>query len=173
MRINSIKTAILLLGAMLGPALAMAHDARIGSLHVMHPASRATLPGQNSGVVYLTIENEGSTADRLLSMSTPAASGAAIHAMSMQGTTMKMREIDGLALAPTTKVPMTAESGYHIMLTGLKQPLKVGDKLPLTLTFEKAGKLDVSIHVEPNAAQARPADMSSMKDMPAMPAHKH
>ena len=164
---KQLKTTIVLLGALLGAALANAHDARIGSLHVLHPASRATLPGQNSGVVYMTIENEGATADRLLSLSTPAARGVSIHTMSMQGTTMKMRELDNLPLAPAAKVPMTAESGYHIMLTGLKQPLKAGDKLPLTLMFEKAGKLEVSIHVEPNPAQPRAAAMSDM------PAHKH
>lgn len=180
MRINSMKTSIALfsvvLGGLLNPALAVAHDARIASLHVLHPASRATLPGQNAGVVYLAIENEGATADRLLSLSTPAASGVAIHAMSMQGTTMKMREVDSLPLAPATKVSLQADSGYHIMLTGLKQPLKVGDKLPLTLVFEKAGKLDVSIHVEANPAQPRPAAASGAKDasaMPEMPAHKH
>ena len=65
MRTNLLKTSIVLLGALLGPAMALAHDARIGSLHVMHPASRATLPGQNSGVVYLTIENEGSLVHNL------------------------------------------------------------------------------------------------------------
>lgn len=164
MQINKV---ILLLGALLGPALAGAHDARIGSLHVMHPTARASLPGQTGGVVYMTIENEGANADRLLSLSTPAASSVAIHTMAMQGTTMKMRELDSLPLAPAARIPMTADSGYHIMLTGLKQPLKVGDKFPLTLNFEKAGKLDVSIHVGPNQAQPQAGAM------PDMPAHKH
>lgn len=167
---KQLKITILLLGALLGPTLANAHDARIGSLHVMHPASPATLPGQNSGVVYMTIENEGAMPDRLLNLSTPAASGVSIHTMSMQGTTMKMRELDSLLLAPATKVPMTAESGYHIMLTGLKQPMRAGDTLPLTLVFEKAGKLEISIHVEPNRAQPR---VAKLPDMPDMPAHKH
>ncbi|MBC7416270.1 MAG: copper chaperone PCu(A)C [Herminiimonas sp.] len=161
------KMLVALAGAagLLGPALATAHDARLGSLHVMHPMARATLPGQQSGVVYLTVENEGSSADRLMSVSTPAASGAAIHTMSMQGTTMKMRELDSLPLAPSTKVQMTADSSYHIMLTGLKQPLKAGEQFPMTMTFEQAGKLEVSIHVAPNQAQHGAAAM------PGMPAH--
>lgn len=168
-RMMQLKTLVLLTGALLGPVLAAAHDARLGSLHVLHPTSRATLPGQKTGVVYMTIENEGSTADRLLSMTTPAASGVAIHTMSMQGTIMKMRELDNLPLAPAAKVPMTADSGYHIMLTGLKQPLKSGDKIPLTLLFEKAGKLDVSIHVGPSQAQAE----QQGKTMSDTAGHKH
>lgn len=132
---------------------AQAHDARIGAIHVMHPAAPATLPGQSSGAVYLSIANEGTAADRLVSLTSPAASGVAIHTMSMDGTTMKMREIDSLPLAPAVRVEMKANTGYHLMMTNLKQPLKAGDQIPLTLTFERAGKLEVSVHVGPSAAQ--------------------
>ncbi len=131
---------------------AQAHDARIGSIHVIHPAAPATLPGQRSGAVYLSIENEGAAADRLLSLSSPAGS-VAIHSMAMDGTIMRMREVDSLALPPATKVVMQADGAYHLMLTGLKQPLAVGDKIPLKMTFERAGTVEVSVHVGPNAAQ--------------------
>jgi len=52
---------------------------------------------------------------------------------------------------------MLKPGGLHVMLIGLKQPLKVGESFPLTLTFEKAGKLDVTVTVEKSAA------MSGMK----------
>ncbi len=161
------KFLISTLTALLVAMPALAHDARIGTLHIFHPAAPATLPGQNSGAVYLLIDNEGTVADRLLAASSPAAASVSIHSMSMDGNIMKMREVDGVALPPATKVSLKADSGYHLMMTGLKQPMQPGDKIPMTLTFERAGKLDVSVHVDPNKAQKTAAD--SM----ASPAHSH
>lgn len=131
---------------------AQAHDARIGSIHVIHPAAPATLPGQRSGAIYLSIENEGTSADRLLSLTSPAGS-VAIHSMTMDGTVMKMREVDNLLLPPAKQVDLKADGSYHLMLTGLKQPLAAGDKIPLKMTFERAGTIEVSVHVGQNAAQ--------------------
>lgn len=145
-----LRPLILALTGIAFACAAAAHDARIGALHILHPAAPASLPGQNSGVVYLSIDNDGTTADALRSLSSPAAAHIAIHTMKMDGNIMKMREIDSLPLAPGAKISMKAGSGYHLMLTGLKQPLKAGDKIPLTLNFEKAGKLEVSVHVGPN-----------------------
>lgn len=139
--------------------LAQAHDARIGSIHVIDPAAPATLPGQRSGALYLSIENEGKTADRLLSL-TSTAGNVAIHSMSMHGAIMKMREMDSLPMPATAKVVMQAHGGYHLMLTGLKQPLVAGDKIPLTMTFERAGKLEIQVHVGENAAGKRMGTMA-------------
>ena len=161
------KYLISTLTALLFAMPALAHDARIGTLHIVHPAAPATLPGQSSGAVYLLIDNEGTVADRLLAATSPAAAGVSIHSMSMDGNIMKMREVDGVALPPATKVSLKADSSYHLMMTGLKQPMQPGDKIPMTLTFERAGKLDVSVHVDPNKAQKTAAD--SM----ASPAHSH
>jgi copper(I)-binding protein len=71
-----------------------------------------------------------------------------MHTMSMDGNVMKMREVSSIELKPSVKVSMKPGDGYHIMLIGLKQPLKIGDKFPLTLTFEKAGKAEVTVWVE-------------------------
>lgn len=139
-------------------APALAHDARIGSLHIMHPAAPATLPGQTSGAVYLGIENEGKEDDRLLSASSPAAASVAIHKMTTTDNIMRMREIDNLPVPVGRKVVISAGSGTHLMLTGLKQPMAAGDKIPLTLRFERAGTVEVSIHVGPSAAQAGKAE---------------
>ena len=161
------KYLISTLTALLFAMPALAHDARIGTLHIVHPAAPATLPGQSSGAVYLLIDNEGTVADRLLAATSPAAASVSIHSMSMDGNIMKMREVDGVALPPATKVSLKADSGYHLMMTGLKQPMQAGDKIPMTLSFERAGKLDVSVHVDPNKAQKTAAD--SM----VSPAHSH
>lgn len=138
---------------------AQAHDARIGSIHVIHPAAPATLPGQRSGAIYLSIENEGKTADRLLSLTSPAGS-VAIHSMTMDGNIMKMRDIDSLSLPPGAKVVMKADGSHHLMLTGLKQPLAAGDEIPLKMTFERAGTVEVSVHVGPSAAQQKMEKMA-------------
>lgn len=129
-------------------ASASAHDYQAGTIHIDHPYARPTVPGQPSGGAYLTLENRGKDADRLLAADSPAAKKTEIHTMSMVGNVMKMREADGIELAPAAKVTMKPGDGYHIMLIGLKQQLKVGDTLPLTLTFEKAGKVEVSVQVQ-------------------------
>ena len=131
---------------------AQAHDARIGSILIIQPAAPATLPGQRSGVIDLSIENEGTSADRLLSLTSPAGK-VAIHSMTMDGTIMKMREVDSLPLPPAAKIVMKAGGSYHLMLTGLKKPLAAGVEIPLKLTFERAGTVAVSVHVGQNAAQ--------------------
>lgn len=129
-------------------ASASAHDYQAGTLHIDHPYARATVPGQPSGAVYMTLENQGKTSDRLIAAETPAAKKTEIHTMSMEGNVMKMRQVDGIELAPAAKVAMKPGDGYHMMLLGLNQQLKAGDKLPLTLTFEKAGKVEVSVLVQ-------------------------
>lgn len=142
------------------PAVAQdAHDAQIGNIHVLHRAAPATLPGQRSGAIYLSIENRGSTADRLLSLTSPAGS-VAIHRMSMDGAIMKMREVDSLLLPPAAKVMMQAHGSHHLMLAGLKQPLVAGDKLLLKMRFERAGLLDVEIPVEQNVVQKNMGKMA-------------
>lgn len=125
-----------------------AHDVKIGDLHISDPYARATVPGQPSGAAYLSIENNGSAEDRLLGASSPVAGSVEIHSMAMEGNVMKMREVKELAIKPSTKVAMRPGDGYHLMLLGLRQPLKTGDNIPLTLSFEKAGKAEVSVTVK-------------------------
>jgi len=125
-----------------------AQDYQAGALHVDRPYARATVPGQPSGAAYMILENRGKDGDRLLAAASPVAQKTEIHTMSMDGNVMKMRQVAGIDLAPAAKVVMKPGDGYHIMLLGLKQQLKAGDTLPLTLTFEKAGKLEVSVPVQ-------------------------
>jgi copper(I)-binding protein len=132
--------------------LAHAHSFKVGDLQVIHPHARATVPGQPSGAAYFSIENAGKTADKLIAVSSPIAKSAEIHTMTMEGNVMKMREASAIDLAPGAKVSMKPGDGYHIMLMGLTKPLKKDDKFPMTLTFEKAGKVDVEVRVDGEAA---------------------
>ncbi|MDB5838505.1 MAG: rane protein [Herminiimonas sp.] len=147
--------------ALCGPA--GAHDYKAGELRIAHPYARPTVPNQPAGAAYLTIENKGTQSDRLMSLASPAAKTVEVHTMTMEGNVMKMREAPALELKPSTKIEMHPGSGYHIMLVGLQAPLKTGDKFPLSLTFEKSGKVDVMVFVEDKERNAAPE--------PA--AHKH
>lgn len=144
-------------------ASTFAHDYKVGDLRIEHPYARATVPHQPSGGAYLNIENLGKQDDKLIAVASPVAKSVEIHTMSMDGNVMRMREVPGIELKPAEKVTMTPGHGYHIMLIGLKQPLKAGDKFPLTLTFEKAGKVEVSVWVEDKTANSGAPATDAMK----------
>lgn len=121
--------------------------AKPGAMHVSGWA-RATIPGQTGSAAYLTIHNGGRSADRLVSVSTPAARSATIHTTSMQSGVMRMRSAGPVAIAPNQQVTMKP-GGLHVMLTGLKAPLRPGTRLPLTLRFAQGGRLQVQVTVQP------------------------
>ncbi len=126
---------------------AAAHDYTLGSLKIGHPWARATPPTAPSGGGFLTVTNTGTTADRLVSATSPAAGQVQIHEMKMDGTIMRMRELEnGLEIPPGATVAL-APGGLHLMMMGLKAPLKEATRVPVTLVFEKAGKIDVELQV--------------------------
>ncbi len=129
------------------------------TLKVEQPWTRPTVVGQQAGGAYLTLHNAAATSDRLLGGSTPAAERVEVHEMRMDGNVMRMREVAAIELPPG-KPTKLEPGGLHLMLMGLKAPLKAGDKVPLKLRFEKAGEVEVVFVV-----QARPAAMTD--------AHKH
>lgn len=127
--------------------VALAQQYTLQNLRIDHPFARATPPGAQSGGVYATIENRGTSKDRLVRVASPAAASVELHSMTMDGNVMRMRAIDGLDIAPGAKVTL-GSAGYHVMLVGLVRPLVAGDRIPVTLTFEKAGAVDVTAVVE-------------------------
>ena len=143
----SMSTRLLLpLMAALAVFPAAAHEYDVGVLHIGHPYARTTPPGATSGAAYFSVESKGA-ADKLLRATTPRAGAAELHSMSMDGNIMRMRAVPNLAV-PAGGMVKLEPSGYHLMLTGLKQPLKAGDRFPLTLYFEKAGPVTVDILVQ-------------------------
>jgi len=131
--------------ATLFASAAIAHDYKLGGLAINHPWARATVG--SVGGAYLSIENKGAAPDRLIGASSPVAKTVEIHTHIKDGEIMRMRQIDGIDLPAGGKVELKP-GGYHIMLMGLGKPLKEGDRFPLTLQFEKAGKLEVEIAVD-------------------------
>lgn len=150
-----IKQCLRFLSAalLLGTAHVHAAGYLLGDIAVTDPHARPTVVKQPSGAAYVTLENRGKAADRLLGVSSPVAESAAIHTMAMDGDIMRMREAGPLSLAPAAKVDMKPGAGYHIMLIGLKRPLQPGDTFPITLSFEKAGRLEVSVTVDGKEAK--------------------
>jgi copper(I)-binding protein len=138
---------IALLTLLLMAAPAAAHDYKLGALEIGHPWARATPPTAPTGGGFLSVRNTGTTPDRLISASSPAAESVQVHEMKMEGSVMRMRELaGGLEIAPGATVTL-APGGLHLMMMGLKAPLKQGERVPLTLVFEKAGKIDVELAV--------------------------
>jgi hypothetical protein len=138
------------LAAVLVAAAAFAHGSTIGDIEIGHPYATPSLPGTTNGAAYFAmLENTGNNADRLLRASTPTATRVELHTMAVdaQGV-MRMREVDGIALAPHAKIRMRPGSGLHLMLVGLKEPLKDGARFPMTLEFERAGKVEVTVVVQ-------------------------
>ena len=149
--------------------LAFAAQAQQAGVAVEQAWARAT-PGSvvKTGAAYLTLVNKGKEADRLLSVSTPVAASASLHEMKMENGIMKMRPLDSVTIAPGQTVQLKPSSD-HLMLEGLKHPLKEGEHFPLTLTFEKSGTQEVTVMVGKVGAMGPPGmDHGSMGSMSHM-----
>jgi periplasmic copper chaperone A len=137
-----------LFAAMLFLTPAFAHEYKLGDLTIDHPFARATPNGAKVGGGYLSITNKGKTADRLVSAEVSFATRVEIHEMKVADGIMRMRELpQGLAIGAGETVSLKP-GGYHIMFMGLKQPLMKDEKHKAILVFEKAGKLEVDLHIE-------------------------
>ena len=139
--------AVLLLACTFGAGAASAHEYALKSLKIDHPFARATPPGAKTAGVFVTVENTGSQSDRLISVSSPVAGVADLHEMKVDAGVMRMRGVAALEVKPGETLELKP-GGYHVMLSELRRPLKVGDKFPLTLKFENAGTVEVSVWVE-------------------------
>ncbi len=117
------------------------------SIVVSQAFARATVGTQPNGAAFLTIENRSKSDDALVGASSPAAAVVEIHTMQMEGDVMKMRALEQLPLKAGQTAQMKPGQGAHLMLIDLAQPLKVGQKFPVTLEFRKAGKLPVTVEV--------------------------
>jgi copper(I)-binding protein len=144
----TLKTALLACALALAAPAALAADYKAGAIEIDHPWARATPGGAKVGAGYLKLTNTGATPDRLVSATAAAAGRVEIHEMSMDNGMMMMRPVKGgVELKPGGTVEFKS-GGYHLMLLDLKAPLKTGDHIKGTLTFEKAGPVDVEFMVE-------------------------
>ena len=130
-------------------SVAHAHGYTLGTIGIAHPFSVPTPAGATTGAGYIKeLTNKGAADDKLVGVAIPIADHVEMHTMSMDGNVMRMRQVPGIVVPAGGHVDMAPGNGYHLMLIGIKQPLKVGDKIPARLTFEKAGTIDVELNVQ-------------------------
>ena len=131
---------------------------------VAEPWIRGTVPQQKATGLFASITS--AKGGKLVSASSPVAGVVEIHEMAMEGNLMKMRALPSGLDLPAGKAVALKPGGYHVMLMELRQPLKEGETVPVTLNFEdKAGrKQSVEVKAAVKALTAAP---------PAKDPHKH
>lgn len=131
----------------LGSVPASAGDVTVGDLTLSNAWTRATPPRAMAGGGFVTITNAGA-ADRLVAASAPVSEKTELHEMVVTDGVMKMREMEGGIEIPAGGTVDLKPGGLHVMFMGLKAPIKEGETVPVTLTFENAGTVEVSFTAE-------------------------
>ena len=146
-RYSVLQSAVLLLcWAFVGGA--HAEPVRLGALVIDGVYARATAPGQEVGAAYLTIENTGGNADRLLSASTAVARSVVLHSSQMEQGMARMHHETSLEIPAHGRIELKPE-GLHLMLEDLNKPLREGETLRMKLKFEHSGEMEVALPVKP------------------------
>ena len=140
---------ILLLAACADPAPA---PKPVSMLEFQDAWTRASAAGQTSGAMYFTILNKGDADDRLIGVSAERAAMAMVHSTETLDGVARMRMAHDLPIPAKATVALSP-GGTHVMLSGMKEPLKIGERIDLDLQFEKAGNKKISVVVNAPAAR--------------------
>lgn len=154
-RLPAFVAAGILASGLFAAAPAAAESAtRVGDIALSHAWTRATPPNAKAGGGFVIIENTGGADDRLVAASAPVSARTELHEMAVVDGIMKMREMaDGIPVPAGATVELKP-GGLHVMFMGLAEPLKEGGRVPVTLTFEKAGTVTVDFTIEKMGAKA-------------------
>lgn len=131
--------------ALLALSPASAHDYEQGGILVVHPWTKESV-GKNAAV-YMSLENKGDEVDRLIGVETELAEEAELHTHLVENNVVRMRRVEAFEVHPGTPTVLK-QGSHHIMLIRLKKPLREGELAPLTLVFERAGKIKVEAYIE-------------------------
>ena len=129
------------------PQISPAESFKQGHIAVDHPWARATPGTAPNGAAYMTLTASGQETDSLMAASSPVAQKVELHTHMMKDGVMMMRPVDAIEVVPGSPTVLQP-GGLHVMLMGLRAPLKEGGRFPLVLTFEKAGSLEVEVTVQ-------------------------
>jgi copper(I)-binding protein len=168
MKIATIGFVLAALITGLSATASRAEDVKAGDLVITQAWARATPGGAKVGGGFLTIENKGTVPDKLVGASADGAGKIEVHEMTTNNGVMKMRPVEGGLTIDPGKTVKLAPGGLHLMMMDLKSPLKQGDKMPVTLEFEKAGKVAVTLDVQGVGAQGPAASGASEMKMKKM-----
>ena len=141
-----VSTALFALALAATPAFA--DSVKVGDLTIKDAWARATPKGAPVGVGYLTIQNDGATADRLTDVAVDFAK-VQVHEMSMNQGVMEMRKVSGGLEIPAHESVALKPGDYHLMFMQLRHPMVKGQSFKATLTFEHAGQATVDFPVMP------------------------
>ena len=134
---------------------ASAHGVEIGPLKIGHPWTRATPKGADVAGGFMSINNTGTSDDRLVALSVTGVKRVEIHEMSMDDGVMKMRPLANGLVLPAGQTTVLKPGSFHVMMMGLSAPFNEGDYIKGTLTFEKAGTVEVEFAVEAQGANPK------------------
>ena len=138
--------------------------ARAADITVQQPFARAAMQGGVGGA-FMTIQNGGAAPDRLLSAASPVARSVEIHATIRDGDVMRMRPVTAVEI-PAHGAVQLQPGGLHVMMMGLTKALAQGETVPLTLTFERAGAVTVSVPVQAAGSAGGMQGHGGMAPMP-------
>ncbi len=145
------------LGGLLA-ALLLGASVHAGDIQIERAWARATVPGRDSANVYMSIISK--PAATLVGVSSAASKTADLRTMTHKNGMMKTINVEAIALPEDSRMDMGSEHGYHVTLVGLKAPLKAGETVPLTLSFEMADKRSVKVDVQ---AEIKPLKSATQK----------
>lgn len=153
-----MKNTVLALSLLFAAPMAQACETfTIGDISVEHAWSRASIGTDRPGVLYLEITNNGTTDDALTGLTTPAASMPMLHETVVTDGIASMPHAASVPV-PAGQTVVLSPGGFHGMLMGLTNVLKEGETFPITLTFEQAGSLDISVDVLSMRVEAAACD---------------
>jgi copper(I)-binding protein len=127
-------------------ALALLMSNAWAQVEIEKPWIRATAPGAKAAAGYMTVRNKSAQPERLIGGASPAAAKVETHIHVKDGDILRMREVKGYDIPAGGSVELKP-GGAHLMFVDIKKPLNEGDKVPVTLRFERAGEIKVDFHV--------------------------
>lgn len=122
--------------------------ATLGSIEILRPWARPSSDAPSCAAGFFGLTNKGAEPDRLIAARSPAAEKIEIHAIKVVGGDVAMRPREAGLVLPAGVTLTLQPHGYHLLLMGLRAPLNPGDRLAMTLIFEKAGSIDIELAVE-------------------------
>ncbi len=129
-----------------------AHGVSIGNLEIEHPWSRETKEGTDVAAGFMSITNSGVEDDKLVKATAEISDVVQLHNMKMENDVMSMFEMKDGIVIPAGQTVDLAPMSLHVMFMGVKSHPKMGDRFKGTLTFEKAGTVDVEYEIEASDA---------------------
>ncbi len=163
-----MKHLALTLAALLLSSAAFAHEVKVGNLQIIHANIPAPMNGAQVAAGYMGISNEGPTPDKLIGVEVGFAAQAMLHTTEFSADGVAtMKHVPALDI-PAQDTVVLEPGGYHIMLMGLNTALTEGDKLPATLIFEAAGRVEIEFMIDPADGPADGSVDHSKMDHAAM-----